>query len=188
MQSLMKLTYTAEQKNLFYKTGEYKMKRNMKLVVFLCFFSLICCSISVKTTSKDINAAQKTTKAYKKYLGKWETVDYKMNVKVINKNYLKAVIKAKNGDTLTINQKLKVKKKNTLMLTSKKGIEVKVILQFKYGKPYKDYHHNTIVNGPNIFLAGMNKTWSNSTYYKETKNGKTVPVMLVYTKTLKKKK
>nr|WP_288754323.1 hypothetical protein [uncultured Anaerostipes sp.] len=73
------------------------------------------------------------------------------------------------------------------MLTSKKGIEVKVILQFKYGKPYKDYKRNTIVNGPNVFLAGMNKAWSNSTYYKETKNGKTVPVMLVYTKTIKKK-
>ena len=166
------------------------MKRNTKLVVFLCFLSLICCSVSVKTASKDINAAQapKTTKAYKKYLGKWETVDYKMNVKVINKNYLKAVIKAKNGDTLTINQKINVKKKNSLTLTSKKGVEVNVILQFKYGKPYKDYQRNTIVNGPNIFLAGMNKTWSHSTYYKETKNGKTVPVMLVYTKTLKKKK
>ena len=73
-------------------------------------------------------------------------------------------------------------------LTSKKGIEVKVILQFKYGKPYKDYKRNTIVNGPNIFLAGSNKAWSNSNYYKENKKEKTVPVMLVYTKTLKKKK
>ena len=73
------------------------------------------------------------------------------------------------------------------MMTSKKGIEVKVIVQFKYGKPYKDYKRNTIVNGPNVFLAGMNKAWSNSTYYKKNKNGKTIPVMLVYTKTIKKK-
>ena len=165
------------------------MKKTLKTVLFLAFLCMTCCTISLKATSKDICAAQtqKTTKAYKKYLGKWETVNYKMNVKVINKNYLKAVIKAKNGYILTINQKMPVKKKNTLMLTSKKGIEVKVILQFKYGKPYKDYKRNTIVNGPNVFLAGMNKAWSNSTYYKETQNGKTVPVMLVYTKTLKKK-
>lgn len=166
------------------------MKKTLKTVLFLCFLCMTCCTVSLKVTSKDISAAQtqKTTKTYKKYLGQWETVDYKMNVKVINKNYLKAVIKAKNGDTLTIKQKMNVKKKNSLTLTSKKGVEVNVILQFKYGKPYKDYKRNTIVNGPNIFLAGSNKAWSNSTYYKETKNGKTVPVMLVYTKTLKKKK
>ena len=53
---------------------------------------------------------KKLQKHIKKYLGKWETVNYKMNVKVINKNYLKAVIKAKNGDILTINQKMPVKK------------------------------------------------------------------------------
>ena len=89
------------------------MKKVLKTILFLCFLCMTCCTITLKTTSKDINAAQKTTKAYKKYLGKWETVNYKMNVKVINKNYLKTVIKAKNGDTLTINQKMKVKRKNS---------------------------------------------------------------------------
>lgn len=134
---------------------------------------MTCCTISLKATSKDICAAQtqKTTKAYKKYLGKWETVNYKMNVKVINKNYLKAVIKAKMEIFLPLTRRCQSKRKY-IDADIKKGIEVKVILQFKYGKPYKDYKHNTIVNGPNVFLAGMNKTWSNSTYYKETKMGK----------------
>ena len=70
------------------------------------------------------------------------------------------------------------------MLTSKRN-QVKLSLQFKYRKPYKDYKRNTIINGPNVFLAGMNKGIDNSTYYKETKNGKAVPVMLVYTKTIR---
>lgn len=78
-------------------------------------------------------------------------------------------------------------KKNTFYVTSKKGIEVKVIMKFKYGKPYKDYKRNTVVDGPQIHLAGNSKAWSSSTYYKEDKKGNTVPVMLVYTKTLKKK-
>lgn len=98
------------------------MKKPLKTVLFLAFLCMTCCTISLKATSKDICAAQtqKTTKAYKKYLGKWETVNYKMNVKMINKNYLKAVIKAKNGDILTINQKMPVKKEKYIDADIKK--------------------------------------------------------------------
>lgn len=161
-----------------------KLTKILSSIFFLCMVSVL----SFHTSSKDIEAAQRTTKAYKKYLGKWETVDYKMNVKTINKNYLKATITAKNKDKITIDQKMKVTKKNTFYVTSKKGIEVKVIMKFKYGKPYKDYKRNTVVDGPQIHLAGNSKAWSSNTYYKEDKKGNIVPVMLVYTKTLKKKK
>ena len=65
-----------------------KLTKILSSIFFLCMVSVL----SFHTSSKDIEAAQRTTKAYKKYLGKWETVDYKMNVKTINKNYLKATI------------------------------------------------------------------------------------------------
>lgn len=161
-----------------------------KITKFLCavLFLGILGIVSVNNSTKDVAAAQKTSKAYKKYLGKWETTDYKMTVTTINKNYLKATITAKNKDKITINRKMKVTKKNTFYVTSKKGIRVKVIMQFKYGKPYKDYHKNTVVDGPQIHLAGNNKAWSSRTYYRQDKKGKTIPVMIVYTKTLKKKK
>ena len=68
-----------------------KLTKILSSIFFLCMVSVL----SFHTSSKDIEAAQRTTKAYKKYLGKWETVDYKMNVKTINKNYLKATITAK---------------------------------------------------------------------------------------------
>lgn len=128
---------------------------------------------------------QKTSKAYKKYLGKWKTVGYTLNVKVINKNYLKATITAKNGDKVTIDKKMKVTKKNTINLTSKKGKSVRVIIKFKYGKAVRDYVGDLYREGPMINLSGNGKVWYEYNYYYTDKRGKNMPVMLIYSKKIK---
>ena len=128
---------------------------------------------------------QKTSKAYKKYLGKWKTVGYTLNVKVINKNYLKATITAKNGDKVTISKKMKVTKTNTLNLTSKKGKSVSVIIKFKYGKAVHDYVGDLYREGPMINISGSSEVWYEYNYYSTDKYGRTMPVMLVYSKKIK---
>ena len=112
---------------------------------------------------------QKTSKAYKKYLGKWKTVGYTLNVKVINKNYLKATITAKNGDKVTISKKMKVTKTNTLNLTSKKGKSVSVIIKFKYGKAVHDYVGDLYREGPMINISGSSEVWYEYNYYSTDK-------------------
>jgi LysM repeat protein len=128
---------------------------------------------------------QKTSKAYKKYLGKWKTVGYTLNVKVINKNYLKATITAKNGDKVTISKKMKVTKTNTLNLTSKKGKSVSVIIKFKYGKAVHDYVGDLYREGPMINISGSSEVWYEYNYYSTDKYGRNMPVMLVYSKKIK---
>ena len=127
---------------------------------------------------------QKTSKAYKKYVGKWVTVNYTLKVKVINKNYLKATLKTKKGDYVTIDKKIKnVTKKHKLRLVSKKGVDVVVTIQFKYGKPYREYGGAKVVDGPKLHITGGSAQWCKNDM-KVKKKGKWTPVFIVYQKYL----
>ena len=170
------------------------MRKVCKAFLYIVF-ALMCFSVSVnvmaastktsQSTSKAAVKKQTTSRSYKKYVGKWETVGYTLNVRVINKNYLKAYITARNGDRITIDRKMNLSRKQKFWVTSKKGVSVQVTMKLQYGKPYRDYGGNIIRNGPTIHLAGSNAVWSEYNYYKVNKNGKTEPVMLVYTRTVK---
>ena len=113
---------------------------------------------TVKTITIKIKQP-KTSKAYKKYVGKWVTVNYSLQVKAINKKYVIAVLKTKKGDYVKIEKKMNPLKKNTLHLTSKKGSNVTVVIQFTYGKPYIEYGGRKVVDGPILTITGDSQEW-----------------------------
>ena len=122
----------------------------------------------------------KTTTAFKKYLGRWETPDYKLNVKVATKNYIKAVITTRQGDSVVLNRKVKDSRKTcTIHAVSKKGTDVTVMIRLRRGEPYRLYEGDMGIDGPELHITGDTYQWYQNDYYM-IKNGKRVPAFLVY--------
>ena len=114
----------------------------------------------VKTVSIKVYPKQKTSKAYKKYLHTWRSgKDFKLKIKVANKNFLWATMTARNGDSVTIKKMMKVKKTNTLTLKSKKGCDVTLKIRLKCGKPYNAYGGGKIIDGPEFWCTGDSNAW-----------------------------
>ena len=122
---------------------------------------------------------QKTTKAYKKYIGKWKGDDFRLKIKVMNKNYLHAIITAKNGDTITIKKIMNVKKKQTMTLKSKKGQEVDLVIKMKCKKWRKAPDGHRYKDGPDFWCEGTSNSWNKGadTYIK---NGKEVKIFSTF--------
>ena len=118
----------------------------------------------VKTATVEVYPKQKTTKAYKKYIGKWREDDFNLYVKVMNKNYLHAVLKTKSGDSVTIKKLMNVKKKHKFKLKSKKGKDVTLYLKMKMSKPYKLPNGIRMKEGPEFWCTGDSKAWRNGSY------------------------
>lgn len=139
----------------------------------------------VKTVTIKVYPKQKTPKAYKKYLGKWIDDDFKIYVKVINKNYVYAVMKANNGDYVVIKKLMKVKKMNKLSLKSKKGEEVTLYIKMRATKAYKLPNGIVMKEGPTYWCNGTSKAWWNGSYAIKD-NGKWRKVYLTFYRILKK--
>lgn len=115
----------------------------------------------VKTVSIKVYPKQKTSKVYKKYIHTWKSGrDFKLKIKVANKNFLWAKMTARNGDSVTIKKMMKVKKTNTLHLKSKKGIDVTLKIRLKCGKPYSAFGGGQLIDGPEFWCTGDSGAWA----------------------------
>ena len=124
----------------------------------------------VKTVTIKLYPKQKTPKAYKKYLGKWKEDDFKLYVKVVNKNYLHAVLKTTSGDYVVIKKLVNNPKKiHKFKLTSHKGKDVILYFKIYASKPYTLPNGIRMKEGPKFWCTGDSKAWFNGSYMLEGK-------------------
>ena len=124
----------------------------------------------VKIVTIKVYPKQKTPKAYKKYLGKWKEDDFKLYVKVVNKNYLHAVLKTTSGDYVVIKKLVNNPKKiHKFKLTSHKGKDVILYFKIYASKPYTLPNGIRMKEGPKFWCTGDSKAWFNGSYMLEGK-------------------
>ncbi|MBR6444210.1 MAG: hypothetical protein IKS63_02120 [Firmicutes bacterium] len=115
----------------------------------------------VKTVTIKVYPKQKTPKSYRKYLGKWSDEDFTLNVKVINKNYIHAVMKADDGDYVVIKKFKNTKKRMKFEIFSKRGEDTTIYLKMKCSKPYTQPDGKTYKDGPDYWCTGTSDAWCN---------------------------
>ena len=137
----------------------------------------------VKTVTIKVYPKQKTPKSYRKYLGKWSDMFFTLNVKVINKNYIHAVMKAEDGDYVIIKKFKNTKKRMRFDILSKRGEDTTIYLKMKCGKSYTQPNGITYRNGPDYWCTGTSDAWCNGSL-ELPENGKMKKMFFTLYKTL----